>query len=144
MAMKLSRWAPLVLVAALVYLAATRRLISVAPAALAAQSIAVILVLWARRSFPAGGFRVQADPGCPAVLRQGPYRFLRHPMYAAALLFLGTGIATHPAPGTLVAGVAVLLAVGMRIATEEKLLRARYPEYAAYARNTKAILPYLL
>jgi protein-S-isoprenylcysteine O-methyltransferase Ste14 len=30
-----------------------------------------------------------------------------------------------------------------RVVVEERLLRARYPEYADYARSTKALVPYV-
>jgi len=34
--------------------------------------------------------------------------------------------------------------VAVRIATEERLLVARYPEYASYAASTKRVVPFVL
>jgi protein-S-isoprenylcysteine O-methyltransferase Ste14 len=82
--------APLVvLIATILTLAAARSLFSSSPWVIAAQAAAIGLSVWARLSFTADAFRVVAVPGAPMVIRQGPYRFVRHPMYAAALLSSG-------------------------------------------------------
>ncbi len=139
-----SRLSPFILMAGVAFLAATGRLLSPAPGAIAAQVAALGLVLWARSAFPPGGFRVQADPGCGTLLRKGPYRFLRHPMYAAALLFLWAAVLAHRSIATVLVGLAATAAVALRILVEERLLRARFPGYAAYARSTRALVPFLL
>jgi protein-S-isoprenylcysteine O-methyltransferase Ste14 len=77
------------------------------------------------------------------LIDDGPYRRVRHPMYVAELAM------TVGAPWTLGAWVSVLLAVAFaalvpyRIAVEERALRARIPEYAAYAARTYRLIPYV-
>jgi protein-S-isoprenylcysteine O-methyltransferase Ste14 len=84
-------------------------------------------------------------PRAGAELReQGPYRIVRHPMYAGGLLFFaGLGLATSiPALGaTLALGVLWWF----KAAREEVLLARTYAGYAAYrARVRRRLLPWLL
>ena len=133
-----------IVISALVVLALEGSLFSYSPVVITVQLAAVALAVWARRSFPRGVFRVGANPGGTALLRTGPYRWIRHPMYAAALLLVGSGVLAHlswlaGAVGVVVAGV-----VAARVTFEEQLLRASYPDYAAYAKSTRALVPYVV
>jgi protein-S-isoprenylcysteine O-methyltransferase Ste14 len=140
----LNRFALLVLIAALVALAATRNLFSQSPLVIAAQVLALVIAISARRSFPSGSFRVDATPAAESVIRRGPYRWIRHPMYAAALLFVWAGVLSHLSALTLIIGVLVTFTVTMRIVSEEKVLQGRYTDYAGYKGSTKAVIPYVL
>lgn len=77
-------------------------------------------------------------------MRSGPYRYIRHPIYAAILYFLWAGIAAHPWWGSLTAGLLASAMLAVRMAAEEKLLILTYPEYAEYARTTARVLPFFL
>lgn len=137
--------APLVVVlSAIVVLALTRNLFAASPYPIAAQAMAVALSVWARRSFPKGTFRVAAAPDASAIIRRGPYRFVRHPMYSAALLFIWTAVLSHLSLWTLALAAIVTLVVLTRVVAEERLLRARYPEYREYARFTKSLVPFVV
>ena len=133
-----------VLVASLVYLAVTHSLFSLSPIVIALQLIAVALNLSARFAFPRDAFRVSAAPGGSEIIRRGPYRFIRHPMYAAALLFMWTGILSHGSWPAVSVGIVVSAFVCARVIAEERLLRERFPGYVAYARSTKAIVPFVI
>jgi protein-S-isoprenylcysteine O-methyltransferase Ste14 len=74
---------------------------------------------------------------------RGPYRFIRHPMYSAALLFIWAAVLGQPSTLTLTIGVAVTVVSAARIIAEERLLREAYPDYREYARTTKALVPFL-
>jgi protein-S-isoprenylcysteine O-methyltransferase Ste14 len=130
-------------IAVLVGLGVTGNLFSSSPIVIAVQVAAAILNVWARRSFDAGTFRVAAAPGGTSVIRRGPYRVIRHPMYAAVLLFTWAGVVSHLSTWTLVAGTAVTIVAVARVVAEERLLRAAYPDYATYARHTRALVPFL-
>jgi len=135
---------PLVFViASIVVLAATGNLFSSSPLVIAAQLAAVGLNLWARRSFQKGTFRVSAAPGGTSIIRRGPYRVIRHPMYAAVLLLIWAGVVSHVSVFTLSIGIAVTVVAFARIVAEERLLRVQYPEYDTYTRSTKALVPYV-
>ena len=133
----------LVVITAIIVLAGTGNLFAAAPLVIAVQVGAVALSIWARRSFHKGSFRVTANPASNSIIKDGPYRFIRHPMYAAALLFIWTAVVSHLSILTLALGVVVTAVVITRVLVEERLLRARYPDYDDYARSTKALIPYL-
>ena len=79
------------------------------------------------------------------VVRDGPYRWLRHPSYTGALIaFAGLGVLTGSALclGVILAGI--LAAFLYRIDVEERALRSRLgPEYEAYARETRRLIPFV-
>jgi protein-S-isoprenylcysteine O-methyltransferase Ste14 len=137
-------WPLVVVIAALVTLGVTGNLFTAAPLVIVLQAAAVLLSVWARRSFQAGAFRVAAAPGAETMILRGPYRFIRHPMYAAVLLFMWSGIGTHLSIFTVVIGVVITAMVVARIFTEERLLQTTYPEYHHYMRKTKALVPYVI
>ncbi len=78
------------------------------------------------------------------LVTHGIYRIVRHPMYLAVLLCaLAAGLAYQsPAKWALAALLAAVLA--LKIRREERLLRRRFDGYAAYARRTRALLPFIL
>ena len=133
----------LFVVASIVVLGVTCNLFALSPFVIAAQATAVGLNVWARRSFQAGTFRVSAAPAGSSIIRRGPYRVIRHPMYSAVLLFMWAGIVSHVSVLTLAVGIAVTALTIARVIAEERLLSAKYPEYLEYTRSTKAIVPYL-
>jgi protein-S-isoprenylcysteine O-methyltransferase Ste14 len=81
-------------------------------------------------------------PRADARLRQsGAYAWVRHPIYGGLVLAsLGWSLAWLSAPG-FAFGALVLAFFDRKSALEERLLRARFPEYEAYARRVKKLLP---
>jgi len=77
-----------------------------------------------------------------ALLASGPYRFVRHPVYAGYLaLLLGSGVASLNVCLLLIWPVS-LLGILIQAASEEQLLRARFgQEYERYARRTGRLVP---
>ncbi len=97
-----------------------------------------------RRVFPKGRFRFSAKPAVSAIIQTGPYRFIRHPIYAGALLILWGSIAGHLSITNFGIGFVVSLVILGKIVVEERLLRASFPDYEQYARSTKAVIPFVL
>jgi protein-S-isoprenylcysteine O-methyltransferase Ste14 len=75
--------------------------------------------------------RVQRERG-QHVITTGPYRFVRHPMYAGAiLLFVGTPLLLGSWYGLI--GAAVIIGLFcVRITIEERTLRAELEGYGEY------------
>jgi len=131
----------LVLVAVLVFLAMRGEIFGTGPVTIAVQVAALFLMMWARITFGRRSFHASANPTEGGLVTTGPYHYVRHPIYAAILLFFAGAVAAHPSWRTAALGVVVVAALLVRIVTEERLVTARYPEYAAYARTTKRLLP---
>ena len=77
------------------------------------------------------------------VVQDGPYRVLRHPGYAGALLALaGAGIAMRNWLSLLLIIVGPALALGVRILVEEATMAgALGADYQAYANRTARLIP---
>jgi protein-S-isoprenylcysteine O-methyltransferase Ste14 len=64
--------------------------------AITVQILAALLMVWARVTFGQRSFHAAADPTEGGLVTSGPYKFLRHPIYAAVLYFLWAGVLSHP------------------------------------------------
>jgi protein-S-isoprenylcysteine O-methyltransferase Ste14 len=75
----------------------------------------------------------------------GPYRYVRHPMYADMLLWLVSFVlitANWFYALTISTGLAIMLII--RIPDEERLMIERFGEqYRAYMKRTKRLIPYV-
>ncbi len=133
----------LLVIGAIATLGLTGNLFSSSPFVIAAQVAAIGLATWARHSFQKGTFRVTAAPGGSSIIREGPYKVVRHPMYSAALLLIWSGVVSHASALTLAIGVALTGLAVARVFAEERLLTAQFADYPDYARVTKALIPFL-
>ena len=81
-----------------------------------------------------------------SIIREGPYRFIRHPSYTGALLTLaGIGLAIQSWGALLVLLAIFCIVYGYRIHVEEKALVMHLgEEYIAYMNTTKMVIPYIL
>ncbi len=79
------------------------------------------------------------------LIQDGPYRWLRHPIYSGLLLmFIGTCIMVGDIRGIL-AVVIVLLSFWFKLRQEERWLLERFGQpYRDYMARTKALIPALL
>lgn len=128
----------------LLYLLISGKLLSSSPFVIVAQLIAIALSGWARRSFQPGQFSIYAEPKAGQRLAAGPYRTIRHPMYAAALLLLWASILGHWSLMPVIVGLLVTGGVALRIMVEEQFLHTHFSDYGAYARTTKRLIPFII
>jgi protein-S-isoprenylcysteine O-methyltransferase Ste14 len=106
--------------------------VSVAADALVLVGFAVVFLVFRENSHTSA--IIEVSPG-QRVVTTGPYRRVRHPMYAGALLLLA---ATPLALGSLAALPLVVALAGVlvsRIVDEERLLSVELPGYRAYCRE---------
>lgn len=113
------------------------------PVTIAIQACAAALMIWARITFGMRSFHGAANPTAGGLVRNGPYKYIRHPIYAAILYFLWAGIAAHPSLVSAATGLFATLMLAVRIIAEEKLVMGTYPEYREYARTTSRIVPFI-
>jgi protein-S-isoprenylcysteine O-methyltransferase Ste14 len=113
---------------------------------MALQIAAVALMVWARITFGRRSFHAAANPTAGGLVTWGAYRYWRHPIYAAVLLFVWVGVHSQHSPPSVMAillAVVATLMTAVRIHSEETLLRATFPEYANYSARTKRIIPFV-
>lgn len=132
-----------VLVPCLAYLYLSHALFGTGPVTIAIQVLAISLVVWARFTFGIRSFHAAANPTAGGLVTSGPYKYIRHPIYAAILFFVWTGISAHPSLIAVTVGLVASSTTVLRMVAEEKLLVPTYPEYAEYARTTKRVVPFL-
>jgi protein-S-isoprenylcysteine O-methyltransferase Ste14 len=77
------------------------------------------------------------------LITEGPYRFVRNPIYTGMLgILIATGLATEHYTALDVAVVLFALGLVIRVRSEEKLLRAAFgQEFEEYAKRVPAVLP---
>jgi protein-S-isoprenylcysteine O-methyltransferase Ste14 len=80
------------------------------------------------------------------VIRSGPYRFVRHPSYTAAMImFVGIGLALGNWVSLVLITIATIAAYGYRVAVEERALLGAIGEpYRAYMKERKRFIPYVV
>lgn len=104
--------------------------------------VAAVAVVWscaAANRFLSARSRIQSERG-HTVVHDGPYRVVRHPMYAArAVLILGAALMLGSWIALLPAGVIVFLLV-LRTSLEDRLLTADLSGYREYAKRVPARL----
>lgn len=110
----------------------------------AVQVLAVALMLWARWTFGRRSFHAAANPTVGGLVTTGPYRYVRHPIYAAVLYFAWAGALSHASPLPLVLAGGVTLGLALRMRAEEQLVLQRHQEYRDYAARTPRVVPKLL
>jgi protein-S-isoprenylcysteine O-methyltransferase Ste14 len=113
-------------------------------AAIAAVAAGIGLGAWALTANRLGNFNIHPEPKAGGRLATtGPYALVRHPMYAAVLLATFGCCLAYGTPWRWVAWLALSGVLHVKAGVEERALRARHPGYAAYARRTKRIVPFL-
>lgn len=120
-----------------------RSLLSPSPFVILPQAAAVLLLIWARLAFGKRSFHAAANPTAGGLVTSGPYRYIRHPIYTSVCVFVGAAIGGRLSWEAGLCGGVVLGGTLMRIHCEERLVTARYPEYAQYAAGTWRMIPYL-
>ena len=108
------------------------------------QAAFILLAVWARRHLGRNWSAAVRIAEGHELVRSGPYRLLRHPIYTANLgMFVGTAIASSQYHALL--GVAILVVAYLRkTRLEENILRQTFgAEWDAYRRKTWALVPLL-
>jgi protein-S-isoprenylcysteine O-methyltransferase Ste14 len=122
----------------------------VVPAGPLAPTLGVLLMaaglgfsVWARRHLGRNWSSQVVVKQDHALIRTGPYSRLRHPIYTGILLaFLGTAVVVGEVRG-FVGFLLVLIGFAIKSQAEETRMKATFPEYEQYRRQTSALIPYV-
>ena len=79
------------------------------------------------------------------LITTGPYRFVRHPIYASMLMMLvATMLAWTWWPMAVIGLVSFVIGTEIRVRAEEKLLTYHFGDaYRSYRRQTRAYIPFV-
>ncbi len=123
-------------------IAITGPLIASNPVLLAAELLGILLGLWAVWVMRIGNFNVTPTVMAGAKLVEGgPYRFIRHPMYAALLLVTLPLVLDSFSLLRLSIWIVLLVDLVLKLRHEEQLLASEVDGYSAYMSRTKKLLP---
>lgn len=102
------------------------------------------LAVWAIKVMRLGHFNIRpAIKEGALLITHGPYRYIRHPMYASILLAgLGLLLITFSWLRLIVFFV-LWLVLYLKLRIEEKLLVDHFPGYSTYKKNSKMLFPWL-
>lgn len=100
----------------------------------AAFSLAVYGLLYLRRS-------LSIIPEARRLVTGGPYRLVRHPLYAAEITAAVAFVLVSPGALAVIVLFPFIATQLLRSRYEERLLAATYPEYSRYAARTRRLVP---
>jgi protein-S-isoprenylcysteine O-methyltransferase Ste14 len=105
----------------------------------------LVFTVWARRALGANWSARVTIKESHEIVRAGPYRWIRHPIYTGILLaFLGCAIA-RPEWRGVVAVALVVVSYWRKLRLEERWLSETFgARYAEYRRTTWALIPFLI
>ena len=127
----------------LVFLIFKSYLFAAHPVGIIVQISAAGLMIWARITFGIRSFHAMANTTKGRLVTNGPYRWLRHPIYAAIIYFVWAGVLSSPFADAIAAAVLISVSLIARMLLEEKFLRMVYGEYSEYSRHAKLLIPFI-
>ncbi len=107
--------------------------------------LSAALMFWAIIAMKKSKLSILPEPAANATLiTEGPYRFIRHPMYTAILLG-STGILIQQFTWLRLAIlIALSITLYVKISWEEKMLSQKFDGYKNYMKQTKRIMPFII
>jgi protein-S-isoprenylcysteine O-methyltransferase Ste14 len=127
----------------LIFLLEKNYILSKNPVTIVIQIFSVILMIWARVTFGFRSFHATANTTKGKLVTTGPYRWLRHPIYAAVIYFGWACFIAFPKIETLIAVIFISGGLFIRILLEEKALNKTYAEYVEYSKRAKRLIPFV-
>jgi protein-S-isoprenylcysteine O-methyltransferase Ste14 len=111
---------------------------------LAVQFVGVGTGVWAVATMRPGNFHITPDVKHDAQLvRRGPYRWVRHPMYLGLLLVTLPVVVAAFSVWRLAFWLTLLVDLLVKLRYEEGLLVQKFPLYARYQTESKRLIPYV-
>jgi protein-S-isoprenylcysteine O-methyltransferase Ste14 len=107
------------------------------------QISSVGVMIWARITFGMRSFHASANTTNGGLVTNGPYKWLRHPIYASIIYFFLACLIAYPNIETLIAVLVIVFSTYARMIFEEISLKKTYIEYEFYSRKTKRLIPFI-
>ncbi|HMS63910.1 MAG TPA: isoprenylcysteine carboxylmethyltransferase family protein [Ignavibacteria bacterium] len=107
------------------------------------ELFAIIFGIWAMYEFK---FRFNITPDLKEnskLMRYGPYKFVRHPMYSALIIMTLALVINDFTFFRIGAWIFLVLVLNYKSNIEEKYLNDKFTEYSDYKLKTKKLVPYI-
>ena len=106
--------------------------------------LGAILGLWAIAVMRKSKIRATPNVAMGAkLIKNGPYKYIRHPMYASVLTACLGFLLTNIYSMTILFYVLLIIVLNIKIAYEESLLVKTFPKYKSYTKKTKKLIPFV-
>ncbi len=109
------------------------------PIGVASIAVALGIVIWAFATFLRHRTAIYPNQPAARIVRDGPYRWTRNPMYLSmTLMYIGLVLLVNALLPLLLLPAVLVLLVMLVIRREERYLRSAFSdEYAAYCRDVR-------
>ena len=109
------------------------------------ELLGVALGVWALATMTIRNLNVLPDIRAGSrLVRNGPYRYIRHPMYSALLLVTLALILDAYSMERMMIWILLVCDLWVKLRYEEKLLGQHFGEYKDYQKQTKRLIPFFL
>ena len=107
-------------------------------------NLGIILGLWSIIVMKKSKIRAIPDVAKEAkLIKNGPYKYIRHPMYASVLTACLGFLLTNIYSMTILFYTLLIIVLNIKIAYEESLLVKTFPKYKSYTKKTKKLIPFV-
>lgn len=106
--------------------------------------ISILTIIWSVWSMKLSHLNIMPDLKHNIILvTSGPYKFIRHPMYASVLLTTLMLVINHLTLWRIVFWLVLFIDLHLKFNYEENLLLTKFPEYSEYQSKTKKLIPFI-
>lgn len=108
------------------------------------QLIGIGISVWGVLAMRIGNFNIQPEVRATTLVQNGPYRWIRNPMYLGILLFFGASLISNFDLRRVISFLLLIIVFLLKISREETFLENHFgANYLNYKSKTKKILPFL-
>ncbi len=109
------------------------------------QIVGFLLAVWGVLVMKIGGFNVQPEvKNNASIIKKGPYKIIRNPMYLGIILFIGVAVITDFNYMRLSIFAILTTVLFFKIYMEESFMKERFgKEYIDYKQSTYRLIPFV-
>jgi protein-S-isoprenylcysteine O-methyltransferase Ste14 len=78
------------------------------------------------------------------LIRKGPYRFVRHPIYTGVLVMCSAPVIQFGRLHFWLGFLIVAIGLWIKLKQEEAVMLRHFPEYSEYRKQVKALIPFII
>lgn len=108
------------------------------------ETLGLFLAIWAIAVMSKSKLNISPRPKTDAhLIKEGPYAFIRHPMYASIILSFLPLLLSYYSIEALSIFMVLVINLIFKLSFEEKLLCNYFDEYEEYKKHSWRLIPYI-